>query len=90
MGVAMEGEIAESDIDRLPSPPPSNTGAMLTLGAGLILIALNMRGLATSVSAVLPEIVKSTGLSPSGASWLTTMPSLCFGLFGPLAPSLAQ
>lgn len=55
-----------------------------------MLIALNMRGLTTSLSAVLPEITKSTGLSPAGASWLTTVPSLCFGLFGPLAPFMAR
>jgi len=55
-----------------------------------VLIALNMRGLTTSMSAVLPEITKSTGLSPAGASWLTTVPSLCFGLFGPVAPFLAR
>lgn len=82
--------VARSSAESLAAPRASGGRAILVLGVGLVLIALNMRGLTTSLSAVLPEITESTGLSPAGASWLTTIPSLCFGLFGPLAPFLAR
>jgi MFS transporter, CP family, cyanate transporter len=60
------------------------------LGAGVVLIALNMRDLTTSLAAVLPEMMQSTGLSARGTSWLTSLPILCFGVFGPIAPFLAK
>lgn len=59
------------------------------LGASLVLIALNLRPVFSSVSAVLPEIMRSTGLQPGAASLMTTLPVLCLGLFAPLAPGLA-
>ncbi|KAF1065998.1 MAG: putative transporter YycB [Variovorax sp.] len=39
---------------------------------------------------VLPEIIRSTGLSATAASLLTTLPVLCLGLFAPLAPGLGR
>jgi CP family cyanate transporter-like MFS transporter len=60
------------------------------LGAGVLLIALNMRDITTSLAAVLPEIMQSTGLSARGTSWLTSLPIFCFGVFGPIAPLLAK
>jgi CP family cyanate transporter-like MFS transporter len=39
---------------------------------------------------VLPEVMRSTGMSAGTASLLTTLPALCFGLFAPLAPGLAR
>jgi MFS transporter, CP family, cyanate transporter len=60
------------------------------LGAGVLLIALNMRDITTSLAAVLPEIMQSTGLTARGTSWLTSLPIFCFGVFGPIAPFLAK
>lgn len=85
-----QSRLARSSADSPAAPRVAGSRAILLLGAGMVLIALNMRGLTTSLSAVLPEITKSTGLSPAGASWLTTVPSLCFGLFGLIAPFMAQ
>lgn len=59
------------------------------LGAGIVLVAFNLRPVFTSLAAVLPE-VRAAGLSPAGASWLTILPVLCLGVFAPLAPGLAR
>src|SRR5258708_18082267 len=49
-----------------------------------------MRDLTTSVAAILPEAMSATGLTVFGASVLTTIPVLCFGVFGPAAALLSQ
>ncbi|MGO8448236.1 cyanate transporter, partial [Rhizobium ruizarguesonis] len=58
-------------------PPPQATpvrGAAdrFLLGASLVLIALNLRPVFSSASALLPEIRSELGLSTLGASLLTT------------------
>ncbi|CAB3671022.1 putative transporter YycB [Trinickia soli] len=70
-------------------PHHSRTGTFI-LAASLALIAFSLRTPITSVGPILLEAAKATHLSPTGASILTTLPSLCFGLFGPLAPRLAR
>ena len=60
------------------------------LGLSLILIAVNLRPLFGSLSVLLPEIMKDTGLTASGASLLTTLPLLCLGLFAAPTPALAR
>jgi MFS transporter, CP family, cyanate transporter len=62
----------------------------LALATSLALMAFSLRTPITSVGPILLDAVRATGLSPSGASLLTTLPSLCFGLFGPLAPLAAS
>lgn len=66
--------------------PPSP----LLLGAGLLLMATNLRAAVTSLGPVLQEAVAATGLSPAGASLLTTLPTLCFALVAPAAPLFAR
>lgn len=56
---------------------------------GMILIAFNLRPVFSSVAPVLPELIAGLGISPAGASLLTTAPVLCLGLFAPVAPALA-
>jgi MFS transporter, CP family, cyanate transporter len=70
------------------TPHPSRARSF-ALAASLALIAFSLRTPITSVGPILLEAVRATHLSPAGASMLTTLPSLCFGLFGPLAPMLA-
>ncbi len=78
------------------SPPADVTAthhphkSSLALAASLALIAFSLRTPITSVGPILLEAVRATQLTPAGASMLTTLPSLCFGLFGPLAPMLAR
>jgi CP family cyanate transporter-like MFS transporter len=70
--------------------PRTTLGHAVLLGAGVVLIALNMRDFTTSLAAVLPEMMQSTGLTARGTSWLTSLPIFCFGVFGPIAPFLAK
>lgn len=65
---------------------PSRVFLIVAIG----LLALNMRPALSTVGPVLDEIMRDTGLSAAGASLLTTLPVLCLGLFGPLAPILAR
>jgi CP family cyanate transporter-like MFS transporter len=58
--------------------------------AGLGLVALNLRPAVTSVGPLLEEIVQSLGLDRAEAGILTTLPVLCFGLIGPVAPLLGR
>ena len=62
----------------------------VALAVSLVLIAFSLRTPITSVGPILLEAVRATHLTPAGASMLTTLPSLCFGLFGPLAPMLSR
>jgi CP family cyanate transporter-like MFS transporter len=57
---------------------------------GLGLVALNLRPAVTSVGPLLDEIVQSLGFGRTGAGILTTLPVLCFGLIGPIAPMLGR
>jgi len=70
--------------------PPGPAAGGVALAASLAVLAFNLRAPVTSVGPVLPDIVRATGLSVAAASLLTTLPSLSFGLFGPLAPALGR
>ncbi|WP_243672594.1 hypothetical protein [Paraburkholderia kirstenboschensis] len=73
-----------------PHDPHDSRARSIALAASLALIAFSLRTPITSVGPILVEAVRATNLSRTGASVLTTLPSLCFGLFGPLAPPLAR
>ncbi|WP_092007940.1 MFS transporter [Polaromonas sp. OV174] len=93
--LAHEAETPLVDAEILSTPAPDPTPApsrarRLLLAASLVLIALNLRPVFSSLSVLLPEIMKTTGLSPAGASLLTTLPVLCLGLFAFPAPALAR
>ncbi|MDM0043150.1 MFS transporter [Variovorax dokdonensis] len=60
------------------------------LGVSLILIAFNLRPVFGSISVLLPEVMRDTGMGPSAASLLTTLPLLCLGVFAIPAPALAR
>ncbi|NGM88996.1 MFS transporter [Parapusillimonas sp. SGNA-6] len=64
--------------------------AQILLGFSLMLIAFNLRPLFSSLSVLLPDIVRQTNLSSAAAGYLTTLPVLCLGLFAPLAPRVSQ
>jgi len=86
-------DLIDAEADSVPAPEPHRppgTAARFLLGASLVLIAFNLRPVFSSASALLPEIRDVLGLSPTGASLLTTLPVVCLGLFSPLAPRLAQ
>ncbi|GAB7034343.1 CynX/NimT family MFS transporter [Streptomyces platensis subsp. malvinus] len=58
--------------------------------AGLVLAALNLRPAITSLGALLEEVRDSLGMSGTLAGLLTSVPPLCFAVFGIAAPRLAR
>lgn len=84
------GPASRTSAPAAPAAAEREGGGTVLLALGLVLVAFNLRTPITSVGPVLPEVMRSTGLSMVGASMLTTLPPLCFGLIGPLAPMLAQ
>ncbi len=69
--------------------PVSRLGRWL-LGASLMLIALNLRSLFSSLSALLPEVMHGTGAGPAATSLMTTVPVLCLGVFSFAAAPVAR
>ncbi|MDN5382302.1 MULTISPECIES: CynX/NimT family MFS transporter [Streptomyces] len=57
---------------------------------GIVLSALNLRPAITSLGALLEEVRAGLGMSGAVAGLLTSMPSLCFAVFGVTAPRLAR
>ncbi len=60
------------------------------IAVALLAAALNLRLVLASLSPVLTEVIRDTGISSAAASVLTTAPVLCLGIFGLSAPALAQ
>ncbi|MER5480973.1 MFS transporter [Streptomyces sp. NPDC002734] len=60
------------------------------LVAAVVLAALNLRPAVTSLGALLEEVRDGFGMSGSVAGLLTSVPSLCFAVFGVAAPRLAR
>jgi CP family cyanate transporter-like MFS transporter len=56
----------------------------------IVLIAINLRPAVTGVAPLLADIRSDLGLSNAAAGALTTLPVLCFGFFGLIAPSLTS
>src|SRR5438105_1468980 len=50
--------------------------------AGIVLAALNLRPAITSLGALLEEVRDGLGMSGTVAGLLTSVPSLCFAVFG--------
>ncbi|MFC8436174.1 CynX/NimT family MFS transporter [Streptomyces sp. NPDC057253] len=57
---------------------------------GIVLSALNLRPAITSLGALLEEVRDGLGMSGSVAGLLTSVPPLCFAVFGVTAPRLAR
>ncbi|WP_310721257.1 CynX/NimT family MFS transporter [Streptomyces lydicus] len=57
---------------------------------GLVLAALNLRPAITSLGALLEEVREGLGMSGTLAGLLTSVPPLCFAVFGFAAPRLAR
>ena len=75
-------ESASAGVSAITTEPARKSrNGPLVLGASLLLIALNLRVLFASLSALLPEIMRGTGAGPVSASLITTLPVLCLGIF---------
>ncbi|MDX2405889.1 MFS transporter [Streptomyces microflavus] len=79
-------------------PPPQLSGAaeapapwlLRLIAVGLVLAALNLRPAITSLGALLEEVREGLHMSGSVAGVLTSVPPLCFAVFGVMAPRLAR
>ncbi|AWW40299.1 MFS transporter [Streptomyces cadmiisoli] len=73
---------------RETSPARAWTTRLVILG--IVLSALNLRPAITSLGALLEEVRDGLGMSGSVAGLLTSVPPLCFAVFGVMAPRLAR
>ncbi|MEV0322130.1 MFS transporter [Streptomyces sp. NPDC050658] len=70
--------------------PPTRAWATTFVTVGIILAALNLRPAITSLGALLEEVRVGLGMSGSLAGLLTSVPPLCFAIFGVMAPRFAR
>lgn len=68
----------------------THTWTTRVLVVGVVLTALNLRPAITSFGALLEEVRDGLGMSGSVAGLLTSVPPLCFAVFGVMAPRLAR
>lgn len=64
----------------------SLSGRRLLLLIALIALAFNLRPAATSIGPVIGSLSDDLGITATAAGFLTTLPVLCFAIFGALAP----
>ncbi|MGW7379956.1 CynX/NimT family MFS transporter [Streptomyces sp. NPDC054794] len=69
---------------------PPRAWATRLVVVGIVLSALNLRPAITSLGALLEEVRDGLGMSGSVAGLLTSVPPLCFAVFGVMAPRLAR
>ncbi|WIY83516.1 MFS transporter [Propionimicrobium sp. PCR01-08-3] len=62
----------------------------LLLAAMVTLTAFNLRTIAVAIGPVLPSIQEELGMSQTVAGLLTSLPTLCFALFGFMASSIGE
>ncbi|MCX4551916.1 CynX/NimT family MFS transporter [Streptomyces sp. NBC_01387] len=72
------------------TPPQLAAWTVKLVIAGIVLAAVNLRPAITSLGALLEEVRDGLGMSGSVAGVLTSVPPLCFAVFGVMAPRLAR
>ncbi|MFJ9816569.1 CynX/NimT family MFS transporter [Streptomyces sp. NPDC101151] len=70
--------------------PRTRAWATRLVVVGIVLSAVNLRPAITSLGALLEEVRDGLGMSGSVAGLLTSVPPLCFAVFGVTAPRLAR
>ncbi|MEV6757903.1 CynX/NimT family MFS transporter [Streptomyces sp. NPDC051214] len=70
--------------------PPTRAWATRLVMVGIVLAALNLRPAITSLGSLLEEVRDGLGMSGTLAGLLTSVPPLCFAVFGVMAPRLAR
>ena len=73
-----------------PRRPATRAWTTRLLVLAIVLSALNLRPAITSLGALLEEVRDGLGMSGSVAGLLTSVPPLCFAVFGVTAPRLAR
>ncbi|MET9832541.1 CynX/NimT family MFS transporter [Streptomyces sp. NPDC006385] len=75
---------------RPTAEPATRAWTTRLLVLGIVLTAVNLRPAITSLGALLEEVRDALGMSGSVAGLLTSVPPLCFAVFGVAAPRLAR
>ncbi|MFB9553876.1 MFS transporter [Streptomyces roseoviridis] len=83
---------ARTDRGAADSPAPAGPARWVVrlVVVGLVLAALNLRPAITSLGALLEEVSADLHMSGTVAGVLTSVPPLCFAVFGIAAPRLAR
>ncbi|MCK1796547.1 MFS transporter [Streptomyces sp. XM4193] len=68
----------------------ASRGTRVLVAVGLVLVALNLRPAVSGLGPLLEEVRTGLGLSGAVLGVLTSVPALCFAVFGSLAPRLAR
>ncbi|MEY2246406.1 class F sortase [Streptomyces sp. BF23-18] len=82
--------IGRSTVSTAPETPLPRAWTVRLMVAGILLAALNLRPAITSLGALLEEVRDGLGMSGGAAGLLTSVPPLCFAVFGVTAPRLAR
>ena len=77
---------ATGTADMTKQPTRDTTIALVAI----LLLAFNLRPVATSVGPVLGQITRDLGMGGATAGLLTSLPALCFAVVGALAPAIAS
>ncbi len=77
-------------VDSVVAPARALPSGRLWAAIAVVLVALNLRPVIVAVSPVFDLISSDLKLTSVLAGLLVTLPVLCFGALGPLAPLLAQ
>lgn len=72
-----------------PEPDAARRQRLLLI-VGLVIAALNLRPAITSLGPLMKEVRDDLGMSGTLAGLLTSVPTLCFAVFGLAAPRLAR
>jgi CP family cyanate transporter-like MFS transporter len=73
-----------------PDQPLGSRGERALVVVGIVALAVNLRPAVTSLGVLLAEVRTGLGMSASLAGVLTTVPVLCFAIFGLLGPAAAR
>ncbi|MCZ7413549.1 MULTISPECIES: CynX/NimT family MFS transporter [unclassified Streptomyces] len=73
-----------------PPPRPRSPWTPRLVVLGLVLASLNLRPAVAGLGPLLEEVRTALGMSGTVAGLLTSVPALCFAVFGGLAPRLAR
>ncbi|QNP62632.1 CynX/NimT family MFS transporter [Streptomyces genisteinicus] len=81
---------SSQDSPARPAPGARTVWATRLVVAGIVLAALNLRPAVTSLGALLEEARVDLHMSGAVTGLLTSVPALCFAVFGTTAPRLAR
>ncbi|MFD7263335.1 CynX/NimT family MFS transporter [Streptomyces sp. NPDC059874] len=88
IGAAEADNSAPAALTRQGPAQPAWLGPVLIVG--IVLAALNLRPAITSLGALFEETREGLGMSGTVAGLITSVPALCFAVFGVTAPRLSR